>query len=212
MALCSHSLQSSGFPPVVDHFVMQRGHGVQLKEADIRLIEAITSGDTTKAEAALHEGANINATLGSLQMTPLHLAIADGKDGLATMLLGHGADYNAADARGATPLHWATGHSSTHLVTLLIDLGAHLNAQAADLRTPLHWGVLSGRTEIVQLLLRSGADTTVRDATYRTASDLASISAHPDIVTAFEHSSAPKPSSQELQSRSRASSPPQRRG
>jgi ankyrin repeat protein len=71
--------------------------------------------------------------------TPLHFAVANGRLELVQILLGHGADVNAAAGRdNRTPLHKASERGHVNIVQLLIQNGADVYARDESQSTPLH--------------------------------------------------------------------------
>lgn len=71
--------------------------------------------------------------------TPLHLACVGGYEGVADLLLRHGADMETIDWVSCTsPLHLAAKHGHLTLVELLILYGAVIDGRNGSLRTPLH--------------------------------------------------------------------------
>ena len=110
------------------------------------------------------------------QMTPLHVAVADGVDDadnsldLETFLLRSGADVNALDEFNRTPLHYAfqsnngrpdTGHSDPiQIVSLLVEAMDPAKLHQADVQgcTALHYAALRGATVCSLLLIQRGKD------------------------------------------------------
>ncbi|MGY1829967.1 ankyrin repeat domain-containing protein [Geodermatophilus sp. SYSU D01180] len=112
--------------------------------------------------------------------TPLHLAVAQGREDVVEVLVGAGADLAARTESGRTPLHVAVEHAP-RLVPVLTGLGAAVDAAAAaylddtgrlaaelDAGAPLTdaaggWDLLTlaaagGAAGTLRLLLDRGAD------------------------------------------------------
>ena len=88
--------------------------------------------------------------------TPLHAALAANQTMVAGLLIGKGADLNAADAAGWRPLHLAAANNNVDLIKTLIAQGADPNATNTDGLTPLAVATQRGHREAVALLERSG--------------------------------------------------------
>lgn len=100
--------------------------------------------------------------------TSLHLASAALRTAEAELLLGAGADPNAANRRGATPLHYAcdprprsavpwSRESQVRLIGLLFEHGADLDRADRGGATPLHRAVRARSAGAVGRLLALGA-------------------------------------------------------
>jgi ankyrin repeat protein len=85
-------------------------------------------------------------------MTPLLFAARDGRLEAARVLVGAGADLNAADPNGMTPLMMAITNNQLPVAQLLVEKGADVRTPDWYGRTPL-WAAV----EIRNLDLRSGA-------------------------------------------------------
>jgi len=73
-----------------------------------KLIEAIKLGDLEKVRAMLAESGGLALERDETGATALHFAAFEGQVEIAELLLDHGAEINAKDARfGATPAGWA---------------------------------------------------------------------------------------------------------
>ena len=116
--------------------------------------------DVSNIKELLRYGANINA-LDDNNMTPLHIAIADGKLRIAHELLNYGPEVNTICSENNTPLSCAIDHESADLVEMLLRLGAdpnfHINFNAGE--SVLNYAVMEGHMEIVAKLLKYGAET-----------------------------------------------------
>lgn len=101
------------------------------------------------------------------------------------LLLSHGADINAAGARGLTPLHIAVSYGHLPAVSWLVEHGANLNARDGDGMTPLHLAAQekeSKSIEIVAKLLQLGADRRAEDNHRRTPKALANTDQKRDLL------------------------------
>ena len=69
----------------------------------------------------LEAGAHVDARNHGLEQTPLHFAARAGSAAVATVLLDHGADINAADKvwSSNTPLRYAKDSNAERVVALL---------------------------------------------------------------------------------------------
>jgi hypothetical protein len=126
------------------------------------------------ARLLIERGANLHSTAGSFHGdTPLHAAACESKCKIAELLLAHGADVNAIDAKRKqyfTPLHFAAGGDQRkhfRMVKLLLRAGADVDGLAENgCCTPLGRAYGRGLGRMGTLLLAHGADT---NALYRTA-------------------------------------------
>jgi len=96
--------------------------------------------------------ANINA-VEMKEKTPLHLAVAHGRDDIVELLINYGANVKARSDGGWTPLHNACQQGSVKVVKMLLAAGAEINARVLNGNTPLHEAALAGHLEIVQCFL-----------------------------------------------------------
>jgi len=103
-------------------------------------------------------GWNVVCTTNSDGITPLHLAAALNRYGLAALLISAGADINSRSPAGFTPLHWAANRNAVDTTRLLILAGADVNARANAGITPLHWAANRNSTNIITMLIAAGAD------------------------------------------------------
>src|SRR5688500_10230098 len=143
--------QNTGTPPTV-----------YVKAADVRLLLAAIKCDTNAMDAALKDGANVNAIVVGSE-TPLAIMCGCSVDA-TRLLLDRGADPNVADDKGLTPLLAAIILNRPDMVQLLISRGANVNAIAhvtaktdSGTLTPLKAAKDSGRNEIVEILVKAGA-------------------------------------------------------
>jgi len=89
--------------------------------------------------------------------TPLHASLAANQKMAAGLLIGHGADLNAADAGGWRPLHLAAANNNLDSMRTLIAQGADPNATNKEGLTPLAMAEQRNHREASALLRRHGA-------------------------------------------------------
>ena len=91
---------------------------------DKLLLQAAQSGDVSKVNKLLTEGADIACTDAEFGATPLHWACYKGSSKVVTILLEKGANINATNNKGSTPLMMAAGSGHLDVVKLLLSKGA----------------------------------------------------------------------------------------
>ena len=120
----------------------------------------------------LERGADVN-TRDKDNATPLHLASYSGVASVVDVLLDHGAEADAQNARadGQTPLHQGLhtpNEDNSRIVRLLLDHGVDVNARDKDQETPLHFGCSIGDSETALVLLDHGAELSAQNANGQT--------------------------------------------
>lgn len=141
------------------------------------------------AHLLLASGADVNDP-GWKEATPLHMAVQNGYDEVANVLLEAGADPNARTDLGFTPLHFAR---SSQVVQLLLSFGANMHAQALSGAKPIHSIAAGGHLNALQALVHNGVD--VNDQSMGDGSSPlheAVLRSHPEIVKfLLEHQANP---------------------
>ena len=139
-------------------------------------LEARGENGTTPLHYAIHgksadtidrlllAGANREATIASLELTPLMVAVQE--NGLATVvrLLKFGVNINASNSAGWTSLHLAVGKGHFEIVKALLDHGANPDARDNWNFSCLHVAAKGGHLEVVKALLDHGANPTIRNS------------------------------------------------
>jgi len=98
-----------------------------------------------------------------MEATPLVVAAAASQRDAAKVLITHGADPNAQNAKGDTALHWACYRGCLETVKKLLQAGAAVNARGDVGNTPLHMACTEHHEQIALELLSRGADVFVRN-------------------------------------------------
>jgi uncharacterized protein len=127
------------------------------------LHDAVNAGDVARVVELIAKGANVNAL--DLFGTPLHLAAAKGRTGIAVILIDRGADLEASgEPEGAHPLHTAALNGEDEVAALLIERGAKVDARDVAGRTPLMVAAGFLKPDVARLLLAQGADVRAMDS------------------------------------------------
>jgi len=136
----------NGHKGAVEHWLMEGADINLMIQGSTPLLRC--AGGYTDAPAImeylLEEGAKkdlMRPTEDAAAYTALHLAALLGHQGVARVLIEHGADVNALDTEGKTPL-WMNGKYSEHFSTIVADRQNE---------------ILQGKAVIKELLLAAGA-------------------------------------------------------
>jgi ankyrin repeat protein len=159
------------------------------KSPNQRLMDGATMGELTAVQTALHDGANVNVTIGGGDYdgcSTLMMALMRQRFDVADYLIDQGADVNHKrpaqhtpdKTRGQTPLWWAANHGHLALAGKLLAKGADVNTPDHHGSTPLTTAAGSGHLEMVRFLVESGADVQARIYDGRTAFNLAVTNGH----------------------------------
>ena len=130
---------------------------------DLRLVEAVQTGDQETVRSLLAEQADVNTPQPDGATA---LAWAAHRDDLETaeLLIRAGADVNAANDHGVTPLALACTNRNVAMVGKLLEAGADPNASLWAGETVLMTCVGTGSVEAVKLLLARGADVNAKES------------------------------------------------
>jgi hypothetical protein len=134
-----------------------------------QLVEAVKSGNVSTVRKLLAQRANVNAH-DEDGYTPLMFAVYS--PDMFQLLAAHGADLNAADARGRTVLMHAAGAREAYkVVNFLLEKGANTSVRDAQGNTALMIAVENPTT--VKLLLSYKADCHARNNRSENVFDIA---------------------------------------
>jgi ankyrin repeat protein len=135
-------------------------------EDDRVVFSAVVTNNIPKMESLLEAKANISIhTIRG--RTPLQVAVTEGFDSLALLLLEHGANILDQDDDNRTSLHLAAMKGHTSILACLIQFlppQSPLDVEDICGMTPLHCAVLSCHLQCVVVLLESGASVSALSA------------------------------------------------
>lgn len=123
---------------------------------NLELYGAIVSCNPTRIQAALSQGADINAGASEYEnQTPLHVAVQTRRIDMVQLLLtAPGIDINKKCLFQETPLHTAIfAHCDSKIIEALIAAGTDVNTKDQHKRTPLADAARLNNFVAVQLLL-----------------------------------------------------------
>src|SRR5215471_5361244 len=130
--------------------------------ADLRVLEAVKSGNVDSVRALVQQHADINAP-GADGLTPLHLAVQAADARITQLLLSAGANANASLPEGETVLMTASRTGKADAIKALLSHGANPNAKESTLgETALMWAAAENHPEAVTALIEGGADVNAR--------------------------------------------------
>ncbi|KAF5598150.1 ankyrin repeat [Fusarium pseudoanthophilum] len=144
---------------------------------------------STKLEAYLASGVDINAQDPKTGFTPLGMAAKYGRLSVVNLLLDKNANPRAMSKPGMTPLYIAANGNGDRVsvVRTLLDKGAQVDETSAEVDndTPLMVAITHARDPVVvNMLINAGASLSVKNTKGHTAKELAEQSGNPAIQSA----------------------------
>jgi ankyrin repeat protein len=139
-------------------YIAATAGNLKLAEALLARRAAVDAANS-KGETPLHAAiwvyrSSSTSRIGDKKTTTKHVELAENAIRMASLLLGHKANVNATDRRGATPLHRAAGADDINLVRLLLSHKANPDARDSKGRTPLAVAVAQENKRVADLLRR----------------------------------------------------------
>ena len=123
---------------------------------DLRLIDAVKSGDQAAVSALLQKRVNPN-TAEADGTTALHWAVRHEEAELVDRLIRAGGDVQAANRYGVTPLYLACLNGNAVVIEKLLKAGADANAAVREGERALMTAARTGKVEAARVLLAHGA-------------------------------------------------------
>ncbi len=169
--------------------IAPRAAGEQAQTDRQSLADAVLYNDTKAVQALIAGGADVNA-FDETGMTPLMVAVSEGRTAIAKLLVAAKADVNLAAQDGTTPLMRAASANRREAMQLLVTSGANVNAKNAGGMTALMVAAFGGYADAVRMLLSNKADPNAADTQGRTALMAAATSGDAPTVDALLTSGA----------------------
>jgi uncharacterized protein len=158
--------------------------------SDHRVVDAMKNKNAEAVRALIKEHADVNgpAADGS---TALHWAVHWDDIGMVDLLLGSGAQVNAANDYGVTPVYLGCINRNSTIVARLLKAGADPTTALPSGETVLMACARTGDTASVQALLARGADANAKERLHQqTALMWAAAEKHPDTLKALLNAGA----------------------
>ena len=163
------------------------------QQADLRLVDAVRSGDHGTVRALLLESVDVNVRQPD-GATALHWAAYLNDLEMAELLLAAGAVPDASNELGVTPLYLACENGNAALARVLLAGGATAHAVLPSGETALMTAARAGSVGAVRALLAHGADARGRETTEeQTALMWAASQRHSGVVAALLDAGSERP-------------------
>lgn len=120
------------------------------------LFRAVEHGDTRLAFDFVRAGMEVD-TRRSDAWTPLMVAMFNGHEETAMMLLSRGANVRTKGHNGYEPIHWAALNGYERAIRFIVSKGGNVNAETEYGWTPLLQAASRGHVGIARFLLDKGA-------------------------------------------------------
>ncbi|MEE8481364.1 MAG: ankyrin repeat domain-containing protein [Desulfobacterales bacterium] len=124
--------------------------------------KAVEAGDFAKVKMLIEKNPELIKTIDSEGETPLHLAIWEGHDEIAKLLLSMIKDVNLKNARGNTLLLYTAYQGRKNIAELLLKRGALVDQKNIYGRYPVHYAAREGHKGVLELLIENGANINVK--------------------------------------------------
>ncbi len=147
-------------------------------------MEAVGAGDVRAISLFLDCKINID-TCDERSWTPLTIAVYNGREALANLLVRKGANVHTKDAGGYSPMHWAAFKGHSAIVKSLIMNDADVNSISQLGWTPLMAAAMNGHLDVCATLIAAGANTNLSTQDGWTALQKASAYNHHAVVRLF---------------------------
>ena len=152
---------------------------VSAGSSELRLLDAVKSGDREAVRALLKNRPDVNAPEAD-GTTPLAWAVRSDDLEMTRLLLRAGANANVANRNGVAPLSLAATNRNAVMTEALLKAGADPSVKLPGGQTILMAAARTGNPDVVSLLLARGVDVNARENTYgETALMLAVTENHP---------------------------------
>ena len=120
------------------------------------LFKIVEQGETAQAFNFIRAGMEVDIRR-SDEWTPLMVALFNGHEETAMMLLSRGANVRAKARHGYEPIHWAALNGYDRALRFIIDKGGNANAETEFGWTPLLQAATRGHVGIARLLIQKNA-------------------------------------------------------
>lgn len=127
------------------------------------LYQACEARNLKEIQAALAEGADVNAPNPDPQIGLLPIEVVVDSPNLVQALLKAGAAPKKPDTRGYLPLGMAAASGKPQSMEFLLKAGALLEGKDADGRTAMAYAAASGKMENAKFLVNCGANLNTKD-------------------------------------------------
>ena len=134
----------------------------------------------------LIRGADINSLDTKDSSTPLSMAIEQGYDDVASVLIARGANLTTRNKALYDPLHLACINNCSSIIMQLLDKGSNINSLDANGNTALMLSLHYENSDIATILMNRGADYSVQNKFKKTALDMAKERGLRDICAQLE--------------------------
>jgi ankyrin repeat protein len=127
----------------------------------------------------------------------LHVAMEQGREDIARLLLEQGMSADVLDHQQRTPLHRAAEHASGDLADFLLEKKAAVESKDDEGLTPLHVAATKASSQVISRLLKANGSVDVRDKRGRTPLSHAAGRGHVVVVQELVAAGAAKDSADE---------------
>lgn len=121
------------------------------------MFKAVEQGDTRLVFDFVRAGMNVDVRRAD-EWTPLMVALFNGHEETAMMLLSRGASVRAKANRGYEPIHWAALNGYMRAARFILEKGGSVNAETEYAWTPLLQAASKGHADVARFLLDRGAN------------------------------------------------------